>query len=77
MKTLIIRHGSLVRFVVTDHPEFRFRKIADLMPVEIQLMKVTSELAKDIRLRFAHRRLDDRSEWYQLDDEFESYIESL
>lgn len=76
MKTLIVRYQDRVRFLITNHPEFRFQKLAEQMPVEITLFGVTDVKAKDIQLRFANLAVQE-SLWYRLTDDFEEYLSRL
>lgn len=73
MKTLIVRYQDRVRFLITNHPEFRFQKLAEQMPVEITLFGVTDVKAKEIQLRFANLAVEE-SLWYRLNDDFEAYL---
>lgn len=73
MKTLIVRYGDRVRFLITGHPEYRFGKLQEQMPVKIEMFGVTSKLARDIKLRYATKAVHGTL-WYQLDDEFEQYL---
>jgi len=76
MKTLIVTYGGLVRFLVTNHPDYRFGKLQSQMPVDIILFGVTDCKAKDIKLRFADRQLPN-SEWYRVDETFEQFLSNL
>ena len=72
MKTLIVRCGNKVRFLVTNHPEYRFSQLAKQMPVPIELFGVTDVRAKDIKIG-----LSSTSEWYCLSPELEGYLASI
>lgn len=74
MKTLIVTYQDRVRFLVTNHPEYRFNKLQQQMPVRIKLFGVTDQLAKDLRLR--GQRLGD-SEWFRLTSEFEQFLAEI
>jgi len=76
MKTLIVTHGGLVRFLVTNHPVYRFEKLQSQMPVEVVMFGVTDTKSKDIKLRFASNQVT-ASEWYRLSDELEQYLSTL
>ena len=73
MKTLIVTYGDKVRFLVTNHPEYRFEKLAKQMPVDIHLFGVTTEKAKDIKLRFASLQIG-QTEWYRISEEFQQFL---
>lgn len=73
MKTLIVTHEDKVRFLVTNHPEYRFEKLAKQMPVHIKLFGVTDEKAKDIKLRFADLQVG-QTEWFNISDEFQQFL---
>jgi hypothetical protein len=75
MITLIVQSGDLVRFLVTNHPEFRFRKLVDQMPCKISMFGTTQQKAKDIKRQFANQL--SHGEWYHLDDEFEQFLSSI
>lgn len=76
MKTLIVRYDDRVRFLITNHPEYRFQKLQQQMPVTLDLVGVTTAKSKDIKLRFANQKLGD-SEWYRLTDEFADHLLTL
>lgn len=76
MRTLIVTYQDRVRFLITNHIDYRFRKLCEQMPVEINLFGVTDVKAKDIKLRFAHLAVSD-SEWYRLTDEFQQYLAEI
>lgn len=75
MKTLIVRYEDRVRFLVTNHPEYRFSRLVDQMPVKITLFGVTDLLAKDIKLRFSNLHL--WGEWYRINEEFEEFLSRI
>jgi hypothetical protein len=75
MLTLIVRSGDLVRFLVTNHPGYRFNKLVDQMPCFIAMFGVTAVKAKDIKLRFAGNL--SHGEWYHLDDNLEQFLSSV
>jgi hypothetical protein len=72
LKTLIVRYKQKVMFIITNHPEFRFKKLCESCPVPLQFFGVTSCKAKTIKDRFASRHI--RDEWFYLTDEFEQYL---
>lgn len=76
MKTLIVTYGDKVRFLVTNHPEFRFEKLSKQMPVLIRVFGVTHVKAKDIKLQFADRQIG-QTEWYRLTDEFQQFLSKV
>lgn len=78
MKTLIVRSGNFVRFLITNHPEYRLSKLREQMPPGLQVdkMAVTDVKAKEIQLRFANCQVSN-SQWYHLNDEFEQHIAGL
>ena len=76
MKTLIVTCQGQVRFLVTNHPSYRFTKLQSQMPVSINNFGVTTMKAKDIKLRFANLQIID-SEWYRLTDEFEQFLSGV
>lgn len=76
MKTLIVTYQDQVRFLLTNHPEYRFEKLCEQMPVAITLFGVTDYKARDIKLRFANHALPN-SEWYRLTDEFQQFLSEI
>jgi hypothetical protein len=76
MKTLIVTYQDRVRFLVTNHPDYRFMKLQSQMPVEIHNFGTTSVKAKDIKLRFANQQLGS-TEWFRLTTEFEQYLSGV
>lgn len=75
MVTLVVRAGGLVRFLVTNHPVYRFRKLVDQMPCHIDMFGVTSAKAKDIKRQFAG--CVSHGEWYFLTDDLEQFLASV
>lgn len=73
MKTLIVRSGPYVLFLVTNHPDFRLRKIQQACPVLVSKFGVTTFKARDIKAQFSNCRLPD-SDWFKLTDEFEHFL---
>ena len=76
MKTLIVRYEDRVRFLITGHPDYRFGKLQEQMPVQIHLFGVTDVLVKDICVRFANQSLGDTL-WYRLTDQMEEYLAGI
>lgn len=78
MKTLIVEHGGFVRFLMTNHPKYRFSMLEEQMPVGVKLvlMGVTDIKAKQIKIRFASKQ-HLNSVWYKLDEEFEKYLSRI
>jgi hypothetical protein len=76
VKTLIVRYEGMVRFLITNHPSYRFQKLQEQMPVRIELFGVTSAKAKDIQSRFANLAVKDTL-WYRLSDDFEQYLAKI
>jgi hypothetical protein len=76
MKTLIVVYKDRVRFLITNHPEYRFGKLCEQMPVQVQLFGVTDVKARDIKLRFATQAVRG-SEWYRLTDEFQQFLSEI
>lgn len=78
MRTVAIRCGNYVRFVITNHPEYRVAKLQEVMPPGclLTILVETSQKVKDIKLRFADRQVGG-SVWYTLDEEFEQFLTTL
>ena len=72
MKTLIVRYGNFVRLLVTNHPQHRFRKLQEQLPVQITLFGVTPVRAKEISALFPGEGL-----WVKLNDDFLHYLSSI
>lgn len=75
MKTLVVEAGGLVRFLVTNHPQYRFNKLVDQMPCFISMYGVTNTKCKDIKLRFGSNL--SHGEWYILDENLEQFLSSI
>ena len=76
MKTLIVKYENQVRFLITAHPDYRFDRLQEQMPVQLTLFGVTNVKAKDIQTRFANLAIKGTL-WYRLTDEFEEYLSRI
>ena len=78
MKTLVVRSGQFVRFLITAHPTYRFEELKKQFPPDVDLsqLTVTEVKAKDIKAQYANLAVSDGI-WYKLTEEFEQYLASL